>query len=108
MKTKAAHRSIGPAIAFGTTLLLAGMTSMISAHAQSTTTAMSHSTKKDAGAAARHQTAMSGHKRTLKRTSHSRTHATSSHMKRRSHVSKTMGHKTAHQNQAVGATSKAP
>jgi hypothetical protein len=108
MTTKRAHRSIGPAIALGATLLLAAMASMVSAHAQSTTGAMSHSTKKDAGAAARRQTAMSAHKRTLKRTSHTRPHTMSSHMKRGSHVSKTMGHKTAHQNQAVGATSKAP
>ncbi len=105
MTTKIVRRSISPGLILGTTLLLAGIASVIPAHAQSTSTAMSHSTKKDAGAAARHQTAMSGHKRTIK---HMRAHHFTSHMKRSTHVSKTMGHKTAHQNQSAGATSKTP
>jgi hypothetical protein len=105
MTTTTVRRSISPALIFGTALLLARVASVVPAHAQSTSTAMSHSTKKDAGAAARHQTAMSGHKMTMKHTRH---HHVTSHMKRSSHVSKTMGHKTAHQNQAAGATSKTP
>ncbi len=108
MTSKAIRQPNRLILALAASVLLTGIAVIVPAHAQSTTTAMSHSTKKDAGAAARHQTAMSGHKRTLKHTSHTRIHATSSHMKHHSHVSKTMGHKTAHQNQAVGATSKTP
>lgn len=103
--TKATTFSLRPILALGAGLFAAGLLMNIPAHAA--TTAVSHSTKKDAGAAARRQTRMSAHKSTTHRkhyTKHYATHHVTHHTM--AHSSKKMGHKTAHQNQSLGATTK--
>jgi hypothetical protein len=110
------HSTSKPALILGGALLIAGLFAAAPAHAQSMSasgnTAVSHSTTKDAGAAARRQTRMSGHKpmRTthMMHTSHMKTsrmaHKTMSRSARKTKLSNTMGHKSAHQNQLEGAT----